>query len=343
MLFKSVVQNDESGHVILATAINVMQMLPRLCSPHGAVSILPTLLYLLTGIIKETATKTAQDNSVLASKPSITAALHALKTLCGYHSSMPVQVKQQWNSLLQSALAKVIDLAKTVAGTNETKTDEVTMMLALAVFILHVPSEVIAAPNLQYPCINHFRQCVQSENIQVRIKCVQTLRTLFSHPDSSVSNGYIHVLAPRVVQYLYATEKTSIDSELKLQFVLELIYTAENLVKLSQPKNRTQMLSILVPILIKFLADRTESSYVNKHLRSLHDQSIQILMKIGPLYPQEFKSLMSESPDLRLKLEAAIKSNNVTNQRKEVNRTATNVITTATPTIKLKTNFGNFN
>lgn len=48
----------------------------------------------------------------------------------------------------------------------------------------------------------------------------------------------------------------------------------------------TQMLSILVPILIKFLADRTESSYVNKHLRSLHDQSIQILMKIGPLYPQ---------------------------------------------------------
>ncbi|KAI5731689.1 hypothetical protein M8J77_014389 [Diaphorina citri] len=340
---KSLVQNEESGHVILATAINVMQMLPRLCSPHGAVSILPTLLYLLTGIIKETATKTAQDNSVLASKPSITAALHALKTLCGYHSSMPVQVKQQWNSLLQSALAKVIDLAKTVAGTNETKTDEVTMMLALAVFILHVPSEVIAAPNLQYPCINHFRQCVQSENIQVRIKCVQTLRTLFSHPDSSVSNGYIHALAPRVVQYLYATEKTSIDSELKLQFVLELIYTAENLVKLSQPKNRTQMLSILVPILIKFLADRTESSYVNKHLRSLHDQSIQILMKIGPLYPQEFKSLMSESPDLRLKLEAAIKSNNVTNQRKEVNRTATNVITTATPTIKLKTNFGNFN
>ncbi|KAI5699542.1 hypothetical protein M8J75_004605 [Diaphorina citri] len=32
---KSLVQNEESGHVILATAINVMQMLPRLCSPHG--------------------------------------------------------------------------------------------------------------------------------------------------------------------------------------------------------------------------------------------------------------------------------------------------------------------
>uniref|UniRef100_A0A8D8UIW2 HEAT repeat-containing protein 5A n=1 Tax=Cacopsylla melanoneura TaxID=428564 RepID=A0A8D8UIW2_9HEMI len=345
---KSLVQNEESGHVILATAIQVMQMLPRLCSPQGAVSILPTLLYLLTGIIKETATKTSHDPTVLATKPSVTAALHALKTLCGFHTAMTFQVKQQWNSLLQSALAKMIDLAKTVAGDNETKTDEVTMMLALAVFILHVPSEVIAAPNLQYPCINHFRQCVQSDNIQVRIKCVQTLRTLFTHSDPCVSNGYIHSLAPRIVQYLYATERTSIDSELKLQFVLELIYTAETLVKLSQPKNRghtfqgTQMLSILVPILIKFLIDRTDSSYVNKHARALHEQSIQILMKVGPLYPQEFKSLMSECPDLRIKLEAAIKSNNVSNQQRQNANNRTANVTTA-PTIKLKTNFANFN
>lgn len=338
---KSLVQNEESGHVILATAIQVMQLLPRLCSPHGALSILPTLLYLLTSIIKEVATKTSQDESVLASKPAITTALHMLKTLCGYHTAMPTQVKQKWNSLLQSALAKVIDLAKTVAGTNETKTDEVTMMLALAVFILHVPSEVIAAPNLQYPCINYFQQCVQSENLQVRIKCVQTLHTLFSHSNTSVSSGYIHALAPRIIQYLHTTEKQSVDSELKLQFVLELIYTAETLVKLSQPRNQTQMLSIIVPILIKFLQNRSDGSFTNKNLRSLHEQCIQILMKIGSQYPHEFKSLMLESPDLRLKLETAIKANNVANQRKEVlNKSAS--VTTATPTIKLKTNFGNF-
>ncbi|XP_026678517.1 HEAT repeat-containing protein 5B [Diaphorina citri] len=188
----------------------------------GAVSILPTLLYLLTGIIKETATKTAQDNSVLASKPSITAALHALKTLCGYHSSMPVQVKQQWNSLLQSALAKVIDLAKTVAGTNETKTDEVTMMLALAVFILHVPSEVIAAPNLQYPCINHFRQCVQSENIQV-----WSLHALSLIADSGgpMFRGYVENALSLAIKLLLTVPQSFVDVHQCIGKVLSALIT----------------------------------------------------------------------------------------------------------------------
>ena len=53
------------------------------------------------------------------------------------------------------------------ADGEETKVDEVTMMLAIAVFVLHAPAEVVSAPNLQYPCINHFRQCLQSDDIQV--------------------------------------------------------------------------------------------------------------------------------------------------------------------------------
>lgn len=42
------------------------------------------------------------------------------------------------------------------------------MMLGIAVFVLHASPEVVSAPNLQYPCINHFRQCIQSENVLVR-------------------------------------------------------------------------------------------------------------------------------------------------------------------------------
>ena len=42
------------------------------------------------------------------------------------------------------------------------------MMLGIAVFVLHALPEVVSAPNLQFPCINHFRQAIQSENISVR-------------------------------------------------------------------------------------------------------------------------------------------------------------------------------
>ncbi len=43
------------------------------------------------------------------------------------------------------------------------------MMLALSVFVLNAPADVTQVPNLQYPCINYFRQCFQSENMQVRV------------------------------------------------------------------------------------------------------------------------------------------------------------------------------
>lgn len=41
------------------------------------------------------------------------------------------------------------------------------MMLGIAVFVLHALPEVVSAPNLQFPCINHFRQAFQSDNMQV--------------------------------------------------------------------------------------------------------------------------------------------------------------------------------
>ena len=53
------------------------------------------------------------------------------------------------------------------AGSDEAKVDEVSMMLALSVLVLDAPADVVLVPNLQYPCINYFQQCFQSDNMQV--------------------------------------------------------------------------------------------------------------------------------------------------------------------------------
>jgi hypothetical protein len=45
-----------------------------------------------------------------------------------------------------------------LTGTDDSKLDEVTMLMAIAVFVLHAPTDVVCAPNLQYPCINQFKQ-----------------------------------------------------------------------------------------------------------------------------------------------------------------------------------------
>lgn len=163
---------NNSSKKLVAAALSTMEDLVNLSSPQGALAILPTILYLTTGVIKETASKQLKDETILASSVPVSAGLHCLRTLTTHKYCRDNTSKDLWQKLLQSTLAKLIDLAKT--GSEETKLDECTMVLGIAVLVLHAPSEVVTVPNLQYPCINHFRQCLQSSSIQVS-KCLRLL------------------------------------------------------------------------------------------------------------------------------------------------------------------------
>ncbi|XP_017777275.1 PREDICTED: HEAT repeat-containing protein 5B isoform X3 [Nicrophorus vespilloides] len=338
------IHQDDSSRLI-AAALTSMENLHKLCSPKGAVSILPTILYLTTGVIKEMATKNINDVNILANNAAVQSSLHCLKNLATDKYCNDTRSTEEWLKLLQSALAKIIDLAKT--GSEETKLDEVTMMLAIAVFVLHAPTSVVSAPNLQYPCINHFRQCFQSANSTVRLKCVQTLKSIFSHSDRSVATPYIHALAPRLVEFLYADSARQIFSDGELSVTLEAIVTVEALIGLAEPQNRDilqgiQMLTLLVPILISYLLEGQAFRSSNKYSMKLHEVSLQWLMKIGPKYPEEFKKLMSQAPDLRVRLENAVRSNQQTQQKIKMEMCNNKPTSAQTPSIKLKTDFSNF-
>ncbi|XP_053671302.1 HEAT repeat-containing protein 5B isoform X1 [Anopheles nili] len=347
----------DDNSLLVANAIQSLNDLPKLCSPLGALSILPTILYLTTGVIKEVATKSVLDESLIASTNVVVqAAVQLMKTLATDRYGKHDQSGEEWRKLLQSALGRIIDLTKT--GCEETKMDEVTVMLAIAVFLLHSPAAVVSVPNLQYPCINHFRQCFQSASMPVRLKCVQTMRSIFANGELKVSTPYIHALAPRLIEHLYSEEARNPASEQELALVLEGITTVETLIALAEPQNRIQMLTLLVPILINYLDDpeqqqqqRTNSSSAatkSKCVAALNDHAIQWLMKIGLKYPQEFKTFMAQAPELRRKLEAAIKRSqmNATLQKSKseaANAAARNsAAQQQKPTIQLKTDFSNF-
>ncbi|KAJ8955466.1 hypothetical protein NQ318_003566 [Aromia moschata] len=291
----STISCEQSGQ-LLAASFSCMENLHRLCSPKGAIAILPTVLYLTTGLIKEVATKNINDTTVLATDP---------------YCKHP-EVNDNWQKLLQSALAKMIDLAKT--GSEETKLDEVTMMLAIAVFVLHAPSKVVIVPSLQYPCINHFRQSLENPNPMVRLKCVKTLKSLFVHPDRRVAIPYIHTLAPQLVR-------------------IPLLRLCTKSI---------QMLTLLVPVLVSYLIVEPAVRSANKYSQSLHEISLQWLMKIGPKYPQEFKRLMTQTDSLRIKLENAIRSSQTKYSKTKNDVNVAQPLSSHTPTIKLKTDFSNF-
>lgn len=334
--------NKESSELI-AASIAVMENLHQLCSPKGALSILPTVLYLVTGVLKEEATKSASDTKVPNSNTSIQAAFHCLKVLVTDPYCQHEVSSTEWQMLLQSTLAKIIDFVKT--GNDQSKVDEVVMMLAIAVFVSHAPPQVVTVPNLQYPCINHFRQCLQSSNPAVKLKCIKTLRSIFAHYDKSVATPYIHTLAPQLVEYLYSISPKQIISDSEFSVTVETIVTIEALIALAEPQKRIQLLSLLIPVLVNYLIVGQSRTSANQYSLALHDVSLQWLMKIGPKYPQEFKKLMVEYTDLRTKLETAIKNNQQTktkNIKNDPQNVSQSVSMTHAPTIKLKTDFSNF-
>ncbi|XP_055550185.1 HEAT repeat-containing protein 5B isoform X2 [Wyeomyia smithii] len=341
---------SEDNSLLVATAIQSMSDLTKLCSPTGAVSILPTILYLTTSVIKEVATKSITDETIIANSNIIQAALQLLKALATDCYAKHELSSDEWKKLLQSALGKIIDLTKT--GCEETKLDEVTMMLAIAVFLLHTPSSLVAVPNLQYPCINHFRQCLISGSPMVRLKCVQTMRSIFINTDLKIATPYIHALAPRLVEILFAENNRCPQNDMELAFILEGITSLEALTAIAEPNNQsiqgTQMLTLLVPILINYLLEPDQLRNKTKQCVQLHEQAIQWLMKIGPKYPSEFKSFMSQAPELRIKLEVAIKRNQMSAIQAKNKSEAANAVARASatqqqkPTIQLKTDFSNF-
>ena len=157
--------------LLVTTAVQILSRLPDLCSPKGAVNILPSVLWLVTGVLKET-----EENIELLSdysqsskgrrgtSPKVTASLQALKTLVTTEHSRDQRSCEKWTEILQSGLLRVLDLAKTAqpSDVNCTKLNtsggntvlnedsketeasgkehhDMGLLLAVAIFMLHGP------------------------------------------------------------------------------------------------------------------------------------------------------------------------------------------------------------
>lgn len=71
-------------------------------------TILPTVLFLITGVLRETAVKTS-DNSV---PTPVSAALQGIKTLLGSPPARVEKTQTQWSALVRSSLATVLEYSQ---------------------------------------------------------------------------------------------------------------------------------------------------------------------------------------------------------------------------------------
>jgi len=102
------------------------------------------------------------------------------------------------------------------------------------------------------------------------------------------------------------------------------------------------LVTFVVPLLVAFLCESDSSASPAE--RRLHKVALKKLTDFGPQYPAEFRSVMQNRPDLRLRLEHAIHGQNeqAAIAAKLAATTEPRPTPATTASIKLKMDFSNF-
>lgn len=295
--------SEEESRLVTA-ALVILAELPAVCSPEGSISILPTILYLAIGVLRETAVKLP--GGQLSS--TVTASLQALKGILTSPMARAEKSYAAWTSLLQNALATVLDCWSPVDGAHQ-ELDEVSFLTAVTVFILSTSPEVTTVPCLQKSCIEKFKAALESRDPVVQMKTYQLLHSIFQYPNPAISYPYIYSVASSIVEKLQEIDKRKPEDTAELQIFQEVIKVLEALVTVAEEQHRSQLVACLLPILICFLLDEKALGSASSVRRSLHDFALQNLMQIGPRHSSVFRNVMASSPALKARLEAAVKGN----------------------------------
>uniref|UniRef100_L7LUE3 LAA1-like C-terminal TPR repeats domain-containing protein n=1 Tax=Rhipicephalus pulchellus TaxID=72859 RepID=L7LUE3_RHIPC len=336
--------DSESGQLI-AAALGVVADLPQLCSPAGCMTVVPTILFLLTSVLKEVAIQPGQPVStggLVVTMAPVNSVLQGLKALALLPLHQNTEHSKQWVALLRSTLSRIIDFTKTSEETG--KLDDISMLLAIAMFVLNAPKEVVQVANLQYPCINLFKHGLLKEDV-VQLWCVQTLRSIFQHQDRSVSTPYIHSLGPRVVETLLHCADdlgNTTENELRLNVALECLQTLETLLAAAPADGKAHMMLLYVPVLVNLLLDPVTHQAASAARRKLHQAALGRLTRVGPQYPQEFRAVIGRLPQLKSKIESAVRSGSRDAEGERPGTPKTIQTNQSAPSIKLKTDFSNF-
>uniref|UniRef100_A0A8C3IUN9 HEAT repeat-containing protein 5A n=1 Tax=Chrysemys picta bellii TaxID=8478 RepID=A0A8C3IUN9_CHRPI len=319
---------SESGSRLVSAALVILSDIPSVCSPEGSVSVLPTILYLIIGVLRETAVKLPDGQLPL----TVAASLQALKGILSSPMARAEKSRTAWTELLRSALT-VLSL---VDGAQQ-ELDEVSLLTAITVFILSTSPEVTTIECLQKHCIEKFKIALDSKDPEVQLKCYQLLLSIFQYPNRAVSYPYIHSLTPSIVGKLQETEKTKPENSAELQVIQEGIKAVAALIAIAEEEHRAYLVACLLPLLISFLLDENSLGSATNSARNLHEFALQNVMQIGPQYSSVFKKVMASSPTMKARLESAVKGNQESIKVKTTPKHAKNPGKSSS--IQLKTNF----
>eukprot|EP00096_Caligus_rogercresseyi_P009555 TRINITY_DN3256_c0_g1_i1.p1 TRINITY_DN3256_c0_g1~~TRINITY_DN3256_c0_g1_i1.p1 ORF type:complete len:883 (-),score=292.20 TRINITY_DN3256_c0_g1_i1:267-2915(-) len=325
---------------LVSRAIRALSLVPELCSPQGKLTLLPTVLHLLSGVLLKESKALFEDafRESDEQSPPITAAITALKQLLTLQEFQEDYQRARWEELLVSSFAQILK--------ESPQLPEDTLLLILTLFILKAPSRVTLT--LRKDTLEPFKRCLEG-NEETRLRCLRTLSSIFAHPQTSISHFYILSLAPTLFQITFLPRK-NLSKESELRFLLETLLLLESLIQKGGSPNA--ILMFLIPALVNHLLCGEELFGCSNALRlTLHAKALHQLTALGKSYPTEFRAILGNQAALKGRLEAALKDNQVHASNKAASSTNSSTGTSPVktqdssknaPSIKLSTDFSNF-
>lgn len=337
---------SQLGHThLVGMAVEMLGKLPDLCSPQGAISVLPSLLWLVVGVARASPTESKEVGGALA----------ALKALVTSPHAQDCRSKDQWTVLLQSTLQRLLDLTKTEKAEKEEAITNILM--GVAIFLMSATPAVVAeAPGLKYPAVNAYVRAFQQQlsgDPEARRRCVQAVTAVLTTADRQLAMPLAQAMASPILDYLLAEEASrEVKSEADLSLTLECVHlidvliTSPNLEPSSGGDDRRadQLLVFLIPVLVSHLLPPEDLKEASRLKLTLHDSSLNRLTAIGHRWPVTFKAVLAQSEAVRGRLEAAARANQeklkaAAQQRKTLGHDG-KAQQPAVPSIKLTMDFG---
>ncbi|XP_054715706.1 HEAT repeat-containing protein 5B-like [Uloborus diversus] len=327
---------------LVTSALKVLVQLPNLCSYSASSSVASVVLHLIVGVLKQFSTESLEKYQSFLDNT-----LECLQDLCSNPLARNNACKKEWVGLLQSGLAHISYFSK--PGVNLTETDKLISILAITIYITSTPKEVVCVPNLRQHCINTFTHALQQDGTLLQLKAISSLRSIFALPDNAVSGPYINALCPKLIEMIgqFTTELSTLISfsSAKVAAIKELIQTMKVLVDIAANDKKLLIVGLYIPTLVNLLIEPESSQKSSPEKNAVHSCALQQLMKIGPQYPQEFRTVVSRNLRLKTKLETCIRAAQTgtdTNRDPSGENGSQSNARVASPAIKLKTDFSNF-
>ncbi|KAG7309152.1 hypothetical protein JYU34_005074 [Plutella xylostella] len=150
-----------------------------------ALSILPTILYLATGVLQWS------DGDGDVASAAILLLQAAAETRC---VRVHEETARQHSQLLHSTTDKLLTLVK-----NDEPGQSISALLGARAMAALIP-HAAPAPALHYPCINHFRQCLDEPSHETFAACCAVVRNIWSSSASpECVSWWARALAPRLI------------------------------------------------------------------------------------------------------------------------------------------------